>query len=115
MRSGRNQLSEEVLDLIATRFRVLAEPMRLRILHALAGGELSVGELVEQAGGSQANVSKHLGILQESGLVSRRKEGLSVFYRITDETIFALCETVCASLAERFTAQQQALRNFALR
>lgn len=115
MQPKRAELSEEVLDLIATRFRVLGEPMRLRILHALGEDELSVGELVERTGGSQANVSKHLSLLQESGLLSRRKEGLSVFYRVADRTIFELCETVCASLSERFTAHQQALRKFALR
>jgi len=115
MRPRRDELSDDVLELIATRFRVLGEPMRLRILHALGERELSVSELVGQTGGSQANVSKHLGVLQESGLVSRRKEGLNAFYHIADKTIFQLCETVCDSLSERFTARQQALRKFALR
>ena len=108
----RKELTEEVLEMIAARFRVLAEPMRLKILHNLGEEEMSVGELVEATDASQANVSKHLALLLDAGLVSRRKEGLNVFYRIADATIFDLCEVVCTSLGERLAAQQSAIKNF---
>ena len=91
--------------MIAERFKVLAEPMRLRILHALWDDERTVGEIIEAVGGLQANVSKHLGVLQQAGLVDRRKQGLRVFYRIADPSVFQLCEVVCDSLHDRLAAQ----------
>lgn len=110
---GRQKvLTEEAFELIAGRFRVLSEPMRLRLLHALGDGELSVSELVEATGAGQANVSKHLGILLDSGLVARRKEGLNVFYRVADPSVFDMCEAVCSSLGERLTAHHEAIRGF---
>ena len=94
----RTVLTEEAFELIAGRFRVLAEPMRLRLLHALSDSEMSVSELVEATGAGQANVSKHLGIMLDAGLVARRKEGLNVFYRVADPSVFDMCEAVCSSL-----------------
>ena len=91
--------------MIADRFKVLSEPMRLKILHALWDGERTVGEIIVATGALQANVSKHLGMLQQAGLVRRRKNGLNVYYQIADETVFALCEVVCSSLHDRLAAQ----------
>ena len=107
-------LTEEAFELIAARFRVLAEPMRLRLLHALGDIEMSVSELVEATGAGQANASKHLGIMLDAGLVGRRKEGLNVFYRVAEPSIFDMCEAVCSSLSQRFTAHHDAMRSFAL-
>jgi ArsR family transcriptional regulator len=112
MKRQHRQLSENALDLIAARFRALGEPMRLLILHQLGEDELSVGELVEATGAGQANVSKHLSLMYEAGLVKRRKEGLNVFYRVADHTIFDLCEVVCSSLDDRLKNQQSAVRKF---
>jgi ArsR family transcriptional regulator len=111
----KKDLTPETFELIATRFRVLAEPMRLRILHALGEGEMTVGELVEALGAGQANVSKHLGLLLDAGIVRRRKEGLNAFYAIADETIFALCELVCSSLEERLAVQRAAVIRYPIR
>lgn len=91
--------------MIAHRFKVLAEPLRLKIIHALWDGELTVSEIVAATGGLQANVSKHLGILHNAGLVRCRREGVNRFYSVYDETIFDLCELVCASLHDRLAAQ----------
>lgn len=107
---AKKELTDEALEMIATRFRLLADPMRLKILHTLGAVELNVGELVESTGGGQANVSKHLGILLEAGIVARRKEGLNAFYRVSDETIFELCETVCSRLETQFAARKNALQ-----
>lgn len=104
-RPAKRDLSETALQMIADRFKVLAEPMRLKILHALWDGELTVGEVIDAVAGLQANVSKHLGVLQQAGLVTRRKEGLRVFYRIADSTVFDLCQVVCASLHDRLASQ----------
>jgi ArsR family transcriptional regulator len=106
------QLTEEALELIAARFRVLAEPMRLRILNALGEDEMSVTELVDVTAAGQANVSKHLAMLADARLVARRKEGLNVYYRVADETVFDLCDAVCSSLGERLAAQHDAVRHF---
>ena len=91
-------LSDEVLELIATRFKVLAEPARLRILHALQAGELTVSRLIAHTGYGQANVSKHLALLAAAGMVGRRKEGANVYYSITDPVVFEICEIVCERL-----------------
>jgi DNA-binding transcriptional ArsR family regulator len=105
MARAKKELSDAALHMIADRFKVLAEPMRLKILHTLWDGELTVGEIITATNALQANVSKHLGILQQAGLVNRRRDGLNVCYRICDETVFELCEAVCASLQDRLTAQ----------
>jgi DNA-binding transcriptional ArsR family regulator len=101
----KRELSDAALHMIADRFKVLAEPMRLKILHTLWDRERSVGDIIAATGALQANVSKHLGMLQQAGLVRRRKDGLNVYYQICDETVFALCEVVCTSLHDRLAAQ----------
>ena len=106
----KKQLTDEALEMIATRFKLLADPMRLRLLHALGERELTVGELVEATGGGQANVSKHLGALLEAGIVARRKAGLNAFYSIADQSIFDLCEMVCDRLEAQLSARRDALQ-----
>jgi DNA-binding transcriptional ArsR family regulator len=88
-------ISEDLAELVARRFRVLAEPMRIRLLDRLRGGEATVGELSDALEASQQNVSKHLAVLADAGMLGRRKEGNRVYYRIVDESVFALCEQVC--------------------
>jgi DNA-binding transcriptional ArsR family regulator len=88
-------LPDGLLDFVASRFRILAVPMRLRILHALQKGELTVTQIMEAAGASQANTSKHLGVMARAKMVGRRKEGLKVYYSIVDPVIFELCDLVC--------------------
>jgi DNA-binding transcriptional ArsR family regulator len=100
-----NTISEELLDRIAVKFRAMANPVRLKILHALEEGELSVTEILARIGGSQANASKHLGVLRGADLVSSRREGVSVFYQISDPAVFVICDAVCDSLHERATAE----------
>jgi DNA-binding transcriptional ArsR family regulator len=95
-------LPEPVAELIARRFRVLSEPMRIRLLDRLRDGEATVRELTEALRTSQQNVSKHLGVLHEAGIVSRRKQGTHTFYAIADESVLALCEDVCGGLQRQF-------------
>ncbi|MEB3222516.1 MAG: metalloregulator ArsR/SmtB family transcription factor [Candidatus Sericytochromatia bacterium] len=89
-------LSEAGYEMIAGYFRVLADPMRLRLLNTLQGGERTVAQLMAATGGNQANVSKHLRVLLDAGLVARRKEGTNAWYAIGDPAVYALCEIVCA-------------------
>jgi DNA-binding transcriptional ArsR family regulator len=82
-------------EAVASRFRALSEPMRLKILRRLARSEASVGEILREVGGTQANVSRHLAVLFASGLVDRRKDGLRTLYRIADPALLAICTIVC--------------------
>jgi len=101
----RRAMSAAALDLVAARFRVLGEPSRLKLLIELELGEKCVSELSKATGLTQANVSRHLHALMESGILGRRKAGLQVFYTIADPTIFEMCDHVCGSLAKRMKSQ----------
>jgi DNA-binding transcriptional ArsR family regulator len=91
-------LPQPLVELIAERFRVLGEPMRIRLLDALREAPATVQELQHATGASQQNVSKHLGVLLRGGLVSRCKEGGFSRYAIADDGVFELCELVCGGL-----------------
>jgi DNA-binding transcriptional ArsR family regulator len=91
-------LPDDLVELIAERFRALAEPTRIKLLDRLREREATVQELTEVIGSTQQNVSKHLGVLRQAGIVRRRKDGNFVHYSIADEGVFALCEDVCGSL-----------------
>lgn len=104
------ELGEGNAEIIAERFRALGDPMRLRLLQALRGGERSVSELAERTGGGQANVSKHLQVLLHQGYVDRRKDGTASYYRITDPKVFTMCELVCGRLDEELGRKRKLLR-----
>jgi len=101
------KLNPQSVDLIAERFRALAEPARLRILMALREGERNVTALADAQDTSQANISKHLQVLTSCGFLKRRKDGLNVLYSIADPNIFTLCETVCSNIKKDLTARSR--------
>jgi DNA-binding transcriptional ArsR family regulator len=94
-------LPEPLVELVAQRFRVLGEPMRIKLLDRLRDGEASVGELQEALGASQQNVSKHLAILHAANMVSRTKHGNRTVYAISDPAVFDLCDQVCGGVRRR--------------
>ena len=96
-------LPEPIVELIARRFRVIGEPMRIKILDRLRDGDATVAELTESLGTSQQNVSKHLGVHHEAGILSRRKQGTHTIYAIADESVLGLCEQVCGGLQRQFS------------
>jgi DNA-binding transcriptional ArsR family regulator len=102
-------LPEPLAELIARRFRVIGEPMRIRLLDRLREGQATVHELTEALDASQQNVSKHLQVLLEAGIVGRRKEGNHAYYTIVDESVFALCEQVCGSLQRQLAELNELL------
>jgi DNA-binding transcriptional ArsR family regulator len=102
-------LTPELLELISERFKALAEPARLHILDALRGGEKTVSELMEETGLGQANASKHLQLLHGLRYVERRKEGLYVFYRLSDDSVFQLCDIMCGRLVEESQLRRELL------
>jgi DNA-binding transcriptional ArsR family regulator len=102
-------MSWEALQMVAARFRALGEPIRLRILQTLERGETCVTEVASLVGSTQPNISKHLRVLQDAGLIKRRQAGTSARYSIADEMVFELCEMVCSRLRDRLEAQAGAL------
>jgi DNA-binding transcriptional ArsR family regulator len=109
MANKRLVMTDEALQLVARRFRALADPTRLRILNQLMQGEHGVGELADATGLEQPNVSRHLAVLRQEGVVARRAEGNRARYRIVDATVVGLCEVVCDRLADRLVEDLEAL------
>jgi DNA-binding transcriptional ArsR family regulator len=109
-RPSRPRLTREALELVAVRFRAMGEPLRLRMLQELESGERSVSALAENVESTQPNVSKHLKILQDAGLVKRRQQGTMVYYSVADEMVLELCEMICSRLRDRLEAQVGALK-----
>lgn len=105
----KTRLTPEKIELVAERFRALAEPARLHIMTALRPGERTVGELVDATGLGTANVSKHLRILHAAGFVQRRKEGLFVYYGLADEDVFQLCDIMCGRLESEAASRRKML------
>lgn len=103
------QLSPLALELIAGSFKALSEPVRLRLLNLLMQGERSVGQLVEASGSGQANVSKHLALLRDAGMIAMRKEGLSTICYIADPIVAELCEMMCRRLRVEMEQKAAAL------
>ena len=106
---GKVKMTAELLELVAERFKALAEPVRLQILHALRAGELTVSELVEETELGQANVSKHLQLLHSLRFVMRRKEGLYVYYSLADKSVFQLCDIMCGQLDAEMKSRRKLL------
>lgn len=103
-------MTPSMLAAVAAQFRVLAEPARLTLLQSLLAGEKNVGELVRATEMSQANTSKHLAVLAEAGFLARRKEGTTVYYSVSDEAVFQLCDLMCSRVARQAAADAAALR-----
>ena len=100
-----------LIDRIARRFKVLSEPVRLDLLNVLhTQGEMTVQDLVESTGHNQANVSKHLNLMANEGILSRNKEGLFVYYAIQDTTIQGLCLLVSGRIRQEIEQDQKTLR-----
>lgn len=104
-----SKLSPDVLVLIADFFKVLSEVSRLQILCCLKSGSKNVSQIIAETGLGQANVSKHLKLLTQAGIVSRTPQGVSVYYEIANPLFFELCDLVCDALVIQFQEQHQQL------
>lgn len=91
----------EVFESVARYFSVLGEPTRLRILHALCQEEKCVNDIIKVTGMAQANVSRHLGLMYQAGMLSRRRDGTQIFYRVADPMYVELCRTVSNQVTGR--------------
>ena len=106
---GITKLSPAALGLMANFFKVLSEVSRLQIVCSLKTGAKNVGEIVEETGLGQANVSKHLNMLTKAGIVTREQKGICVYYQIANPFLFDLCDLVCDALSAQFQQQHQQL------
>lgn len=104
-------LPKEALEKVAAYFQALSEPTRLTLLNLLRGGERNVGDLAQLSGYTAANVSRHMALLTQQGLVARESRGTSVYYRIADASVYQLCDLVCGNLARHLdrTASERQL------
>ena len=102
-------LPDDLAELISAQFRLLGEPMRLKVLDRLRKGERSVGVLADELGASQQNISKHLQTLYSAGTLTRRKEGNTVFYAIGDPAMVEMCDQVCTSMEKRLESMSSVL------
>ena len=95
---------DQVFESVARYFSLLSEPMRLRILHTICNGEHSVSSIVQATGGTQTNVSRHLALMHQAGVVARRRDGSAVLYRLLDPEFAQICRTMCVRVAGRIEA-----------
>lgn len=107
-----SKLDDRALEYVAKYFKALAEPMRLKVLNALQDGEKNVGQLTVISGTTQANISKHLSLLSDYGLVKRESRGNCVYYSISDPTIYELCELVCGQISNRMIIEEDVKKFF---
>ncbi len=95
---AKTRLTPDTIELVAERFRALGEPARLQLMNELRGGERTVGDLVDATGLAIGNVSKHLQVLHAAGFVTRRKDGLYVYYGLAGDDVFRLCDIMCGRI-----------------
>ncbi len=108
-RASRRRLPDEAVELVAARLRVIGEPTRIRLLGLLDEGDATVQELAERLATTHQNASKHLGVLHQAGMVSRRREGTSIRYALVDWTGWWLVEQIAASAATHLDELRDAL------
>ena len=91
--------SDQVFHDAAKTFRVMAAPLRLKIISALCQGEKNVGELLQSIDTTQPNMSQHLHTLHRAGILGRRRDGVQIYYRIVNESVVGMCRAMCTQLA----------------
>ena len=101
VKTTRN-LTDAELNEVAEQFRVLGEPMRLRILQALCAGPQTVGEIVAATGATQSNISRHLSLMAAAGVITRQKDGQFVYYGMSNTLTMRLCELVHKELTKQW-------------
>ena len=92
-----------VFETVSRYFALLSEPMRIRILHTICEGERSVSEIVDETGGTQTNISRHLNSMYRAGVLTRRKEGNFTYYGVSDTALTEICRTVCVHIPARIS------------
>ncbi len=102
---------DRVFAVVARYFSVLSEPTRLRIMHTICQEERSVTAIVAATGFTQTNVSRHLALMYSTGVVSRRRKGNVVYYRIIDPEFVEICRSVCVRIAGQIDNEKSLKEN----
>lgn len=97
---------DAVFAVVARHFSLLSEPTRLKILHVICSDELSVSQIVDATGATQTNVSRHLALMHQAGVVTRRREGSAVYYRVDNPAFVEICRNVCVQIASRIDERE---------
>jgi DNA-binding transcriptional ArsR family regulator len=98
---SRPPLADEAIDSVASWLQVIAEPTRIRLMERLGSGGANVQGLASQLGTTRQNVSRHLGILRQAGIVNRRRAGNWVLYELADFSGWWMVEQAVAALSEQ--------------
>ncbi|NCJ05951.1 metalloregulator ArsR/SmtB family transcription factor [Synechococcales cyanobacterium C] len=107
-----HKVPTDVMAAVAEYFKVLSEVSRLQILSCLRPGPMNVMELTKATGLGQANLSKHLKVLTQAGMLARQPSGVSAYYEIVDPLVFELCESVCNSISDRMVQKAKTFDQF---
>lgn len=108
----RGQSTTTLQDYKAELFRTLANPVRIRILEALrVAGSLTVGEIHQRVGAEPSNVSQHLSIMRNRGVVVARREGTSMWYSVSEPELFNLLDVARIIFERQLDARAKILHN----
>jgi ArsR family transcriptional regulator len=105
METLRNQ--DQVFESVAELFSLLSTPIRLKIISAVCHGEKNVSELLTEIDTTQPNMSQHLATLYRSGVLSKRREGTQIYYRLQSDRVASLCRAVCTQVAQELDPESQ--------
>jgi DNA-binding transcriptional ArsR family regulator len=106
-KSTKPSVPVTVLEAVADYFKILSETSRLQILQSLRSGPMNVMELCEETGLGQANLSKHLKVMTQAGILLRQAKGTSAYYEIADPLVFEFCELACGQIGDRLRQQAE--------
>jgi DNA-binding transcriptional ArsR family regulator len=95
-----------VFETVSRYFSLLAEPMRIRILHSICDQERTVTEIVAETGSTQTNISRHLSTMYRAGVLTRRKDGSFIYYGVADQALTEICRTVCVHIAGQLDGER---------
>ena len=110
-----DERTTQLFKLQADICKTLADPNRLMILHRLKQSEMSVGQLVKDLGLPQSNVSRHLAVLRERGMVNTRRDGTTICYSLSDPKIAEACNLVREVLEGHLNRSQELASSLVLR
>lgn len=104
------RMEERIFEMHAEVCKSMANPTRLRIMSLLRGGEKSVKELKKQLELPKANLSQHLGILRQRGIISSRRAGLNIYYKVTNPKMIKACDILREVLFELMQESEKLAR-----
>jgi len=111
----KKEFDMTIYELQAEISKTLAHPLRLALLHTLKDGEKTVNELVDTVGASQSNISQHLALMRQRQIVKTRKQGSTVYYRVTSPKISQACDIMREVLIEQLSQKQEVAKNYSIR